>query len=250
MLGKLFDNISFNSMSSKAFSKALQSAHQSNAYLEFSKRVHGTEFRQFNLLDKEQFEILIKRLDLDSTDKVLDLGCGLSELSVHLSNEYECEVTGLDFARDYLNSLNTPSRVSLIPADLNRIPHFENKFTKAVCLDSFYLLKNPSKVLNSIHSNLEEKGKFFLSYTQKTSKGILPGWLEHPGFEVEIMRFDKWNTEFWENWNQTLDEIQDQFIDEGNISLWKTKKREWDFQGPLLENNGLIRYLFILTKTA
>jgi ubiquinone/menaquinone biosynthesis C-methylase UbiE len=249
MLGKLFDNITFNSMSSKAFSKALYSAHKSEAYLEFSKRVHGTDFRQFNLLDKEQYEILIKRLELNPADKVLDLGCGLSELSVHLSDKFGCEVTGLDFAKDYLSTLETPSKVKLIPADLNRIPTFENKFSKAVCLDSFYLLKNPSRVLDSIANSLEKGGKFFLFYTQKTSSGILPKWLEHSSFDIEIMRFDKWNTDFWKRWNSVLEETQEQFINEGNINLWKTKKREWDFQGPLLENNGLIRYLFVLTKS-
>jgi len=248
MLGKLLDNLTFNSMGSKAFSKALLSAHESNAYLEFSKRVHGTEFRQFNLLDKEQYNILIKRLSLCERDRLLDLGSGLSEFSLHLHEKYGCEVVGLDFAKDYLSTLDTPSKVSLIPADLNRIPKFEKKFSKAVCLDSFYLLKKPSQVLDSIHQSLETDGKFFLFYSQKTSGGILPSWLEHPGFEIEIMRFDNWNKEFWTNWNRTLEETQEQFIQEGNITLWKTKKREWDYQSPLLENNGLIRYLFILTR--
>lgn len=248
MLEKLFDNLSFNSMSSKAFSKALLSAHGSEAYLEFSKKVHGTDFRQFNLLDREQYDVLIKRLNLSKEDRVLDLGCGLSEFSMHLSDQFGCEVIGLDFARDYLNTLETSSNVHLVPGDLNRLPKFDQPFSKVICLDSFYLLKKPAKVINEIHDSLLPGSQFFLFYSQKTSRGILPKWLEHPGFDVEIMRFDSWNTEFWNKWNQTLDETEQKFIEEGNYSLWKTKKREWDFQGPLLEENGLIRYLFVLTK--
>jgi SAM-dependent methyltransferase len=248
MLGRLFDNLTFNSMSAKAFSKALISAHESKAYLNFSKKVHGTDFRQFNLLDREQYDVLIRRLNLSAKDKVLDLGCGLSEFSIHLSHKFNCEVTGIDFAKDYLSSLKTSSNVSLVPGDINRLPKFKKQFSKVVCLDSFYLLKKPIKVINDIHDNLLSGSQFFLFYSQKTSQGILPKWLEYPNFDVEIIRFDSWNKEFWSNWVKALKETEQIFIEEGNHSLWKIKKREWDFQEPLLKNNGLIRYLFILTK--
>ncbi|MCO4795395.1 MAG: class I SAM-dependent methyltransferase [Bacteriovoracaceae bacterium] len=248
MLSKLIDNLTFNSMSSKAFSKVLGDASRSDAYLKFSSLVHGTNFKQFNLLDSEQFELLIKKLSLTQADNVLNLGCGLGELDAYLNQSFGCQVTGIDFAKDYLDSVKTPQNVKLIPGDINRIPNFEKQFSKIICLDSFYLLKNPQKVLNSIHKNLQKNGSFFLFYGQKVSKGHLPYWLEHKGFETEIMRFESWNTEFWKKYNQALETTRNDFIHEGNLRLWETKRREWDFQKPLIENNDLIRYFFIMKK--
>ena len=78
-----------------------------------------------------------KKLDLNSNDSLLDLGCGSGLISINLSRKVK-NITGMDFGRDVLlrakkNFSVNGREVELTQGDATNLPFRSEKFNKVLC---------------------------------------------------------------------------------------------------------------------
>jgi len=113
-------------------------------------------------------ELIWERMDLSSTDRVLDLGCGEGWACRLMAQRAPqgCLVTGLDIsdemihrARDKSNSL---LNVSYHCGQAHYIPRRENYFTKIISIESFYYFERQEQVLRELFRVMQPGGQLYL----------------------------------------------------------------------------------------
>ncbi len=82
----------------KDFYNAFYAAvEHSQAHHLFCERVFGKDLCQHGFMDIRQLELLLSVVQLDSSCRVLDLGCGNGLIAEYLSDKTGAHVTGLDY---------------------------------------------------------------------------------------------------------------------------------------------------------
>lgn len=99
--------------------------------------------------------------------KVLDIGCGTAENSIHISKiaKYvgiDISDIALKIAEKYKND-----NVTLLKADISEIPFSDDSFDVIICTYSFEHFLEPEKILNEMLRVCKEKGKIII---------ISPSW--------------------------------------------------------------------------
>ena len=73
-------------------------------YKEFGSSPHAVKARN-KIQQSLRFKHLIDLIDIKTNDKVLDIGCGLGDLSIYLKNKkLNCNYLGLDFIEEFILS--------------------------------------------------------------------------------------------------------------------------------------------------
>src|SRR5215470_3562233 len=103
-------------------------------------------------------------MDLQPTDRVLDLGCGTGWASRRLAKDViEGEVVGLDVAEEMLHRAKRASagvnNVRYLWGSAESIPALDNHFTKVLSVESFYYYANQGKALDELRRVLAPGGR-------------------------------------------------------------------------------------------
>jgi len=134
---------------------------------------------------EDKLDLICKKLRIESSDRVLDIGCGWGGFLKHVAANYGCSVTGITnsynqcaFARDFCKGL--PVRVLL--ADY-RDPCLvrEGRFDKIACMGMFEHVgrKNYRTLMKFVDTLLIANGLFLLHTIGRcTGTGAPDPWLE------------------------------------------------------------------------
>jgi hypothetical protein len=111
---------------SEWFGDILVRSANSQAYALFCEWVFGKNLCQFNVLDMDQLESMLKALNLNSTDFVLDLGCGIGKIADYISTKTGARIHGIDFAEQVIHYAQTriQSRNSNVVFQVGNINEF------------------------------------------------------------------------------------------------------------------------------
>jgi ubiquinone/menaquinone biosynthesis C-methylase UbiE len=106
-------------------------------------------------------------MDLQSNDRVLDLGCGTGWASRRMAQVVtEGEVVGLDVADEMLRRAERASgdlnNVRYVWGSAEKIPAPDNHFTKVLSVESFYYYADQGKALDELRRVLAPGGKLFI----------------------------------------------------------------------------------------
>ncbi len=119
-----------------------------------SKSFWAKYFKTYDVLNKvipynELIEVLCTKLEIKKGDRVLDAGCGTSNLSVRLE-KLGADVFGTDYSLEGLRIGRSKSPgIKLLQNDLNiNLPFKDCSFDKVVSCNTLYLL--PSENLTSV----------------------------------------------------------------------------------------------------
>lgn len=102
-----------------------------------------TKVETLEQLQHNKLALVCEKLDLQPTDKLLDIGCGWGTLAAFAGKNYKCDVTGVTlsknqaaFGNDRLkkNGVN-PDQGRILCTDFRDIPHSKGKFNKIVSLE-------------------------------------------------------------------------------------------------------------------
>jgi ubiquinone/menaquinone biosynthesis C-methylase UbiE len=104
-------------------------------------------------------------MDLEPTDRVLDLGCGTGWASRRMASLAN-EVIGLDVADEMLRRAEQASaginNVRYVWGSAEKIPVADNSFTKVLSVESFYYYADQGKVLDELRRVTSPGGRLFI----------------------------------------------------------------------------------------
>ncbi len=227
----------FNTKAKVAFTNFYRFAKESQTFREYCKQVHGIDCFMQNNVSKAQFKAITK--NFSEGQQVLDIGCGTGHLTSYLASEYKLKANGVDLVA---------SDEKFKEANFEITSLGENRYDLAVSFDGFYMLNDLKKTLEKIKKSLKPGGKFILTYTTSKdfTKTKLGKILKNEKYEIKDFTQDdaKFNLEA----KRVLEKLEPKFVEEGNISTYRTKYHEIAKNVEAHESKAMKRYLVTISK--
>lgn len=119
--------------------------------------------------DYDKISCILKMVDIQNKERILDVGCGTGVLLPFLkrmTGEERC-VIALDFSLQMLKKAKVKFKGSFryIQADVHQLPFKEKIFDKVICFNSFAHFKDRPEVLTQIFRVLKVKGNFIIAHS-------------------------------------------------------------------------------------
>ncbi|KAA0241584.1 MAG: methyltransferase domain-containing protein [Candidatus Brocadia sp. AMX2] len=108
----------------------------------------------------------LKRLDINPTDKILDIGCGTGSLLQAITEGYpQVKVVGVDLSIEMLRiARNKQIKDSpLIACQARCLPFRSESFDKVVSCNAFHYLRKPEECLAEIARVLKPQGRIVIT---------------------------------------------------------------------------------------
>lgn len=236
-------------------------AFDSTAHSKLCERVFGQDLTQEGQMDMDGVRDLLRRLDLQPGQHVLDLGCGAGGIAEFISDQTGTLVTGIDYSTVAIDVGNERTatkrnRVSFVQANLNDLDLEPVAYDAAVMIDSVYWLADIDTGLQRILEFLKPGGQLIIVIAQRLEASGDPDDIEIEGNFVarSLQRLNLDYSahdltadfiEFWIRIKQALDELHDDFMAEGNEVIYQSLLEEADNEFlPAIENGDLRRFLY------
>lgn len=156
----------------------------------FGVRYKGDSFEEA----LKQHEIyLADKLELNATDKCLDIGCGVGGPMMNLAAYSKAEITGINNNEyqigkglKFVNQANLQSQCSFMNADWMKVPMEDSSFDKAYSIEaSCHAADNRPKLFKEIN-RLLKPGALFGGYEWVLTDNYDPNNAEHRKIKYEI----------------------------------------------------------------
>lgn len=143
-----------------------------NAVLESGKTADNIEIDDLGPLDefhtggREATVHLLDQLDIDESQHVLDIGCGLGGASRFVVQQYGSRVTGIDLTPEYIETGNTlcqwvgmERKIHLRVGDATNLDLADNTFDRAYMMHVGMNISDKSSVFREIYRVLRPGGR-------------------------------------------------------------------------------------------
>ena len=117
-----------------------------------------------NEAQKKKLELICRKLQLSSQDRVLDIGCGWGGFAKYAAKHYECHVTGISISREqiqYAKKYTEGLPVDIIEMDYRDIKGEYDKVLICGMIEHVGY-KNYKAILEIVHGILSNNGLFLL----------------------------------------------------------------------------------------
>lgn len=104
------------------------------------KRFHGGEAYDF-------YPKILKRISLSKNEKILDVGCGVGNLSKYLKN---FNLYGCDITENFVKQARKENYREVKVADIYNLPYEDNEFDKIICLGVFEYVWDTEKAMKEL----------------------------------------------------------------------------------------------------
>ncbi|MFX0084707.1 MAG: class I SAM-dependent methyltransferase [Candidatus Hodarchaeota archaeon] len=210
---------------------------KSKAYALFCEKVFGKNLSQFNVLDMEQLETLIERLNLKDNDLVLDLGCGLGKVTEYIHMKTGAKITGIDFAEQLIqwaksNTTTTDNALEFQVGNINELLFPPSCFDAIYAIDTLY----PTNVgdlevtIKKIKKLLKPNGRLGIFFAQiieskeqkhflKPNQTRIANALKSNELSFTVIDYTKNARDIWEREISFGTELRELFEQEGNLDL-------------------------------
>lgn len=245
-LKSFFNRRFFKQKAPAAFEKTYLSIKSSKTYLKYCLAVHGVGIRMLNTLSPLQFASLKDTIDTLQVKRILDLGSGNGELLTHLCEENLINAIGIDFSCRPKGNKSC----SFIKEDHEEFK-LDEKFDLILSIDSSYMIGNFKKYLKNIISHLSPNASFLLFITLtdiNLEDSPLIKACNSLQVTTEVKDFTQDDYEFWKKSKEELDNLNQEFVDEGHFNLWNIKYQEVLTNLDLHKYNRINRYQITITK--
>ncbi|MDL4841023.1 class I SAM-dependent methyltransferase [Aquibacillus rhizosphaerae] len=115
----------------------------------------------------------LKKVNLNQTSKVLDVGCGTGQTIHFISNEYDCDITGIDSNTEMISKAkhrcNQQQAVKLLKASADTLP-FNSQTFDLIISESVTSFTNISDSLKEYTRVLNKKGTLILLEMTREAK--------------------------------------------------------------------------------
>ncbi|KAI0676291.1 sphingolipid C9-methyltransferase [Trametes maxima] len=132
-------------------------------------------------LQDNKLKVVCEKLNLQPTDRVLDMGCGWGTFCAFAHKNYGCDITGITLAQKQAVFGNEriaanggdPSRARILCLDYREAPGGRGAYNKIVSLEmaEHVGIRRYGAFLQQVYDMLEDDGLFFLQVA-----GLRPAW--------------------------------------------------------------------------
>lgn len=132
-----------------------------------------------------KLEMLCEKLELNSDDRVLDIGCGWGGFAKYAATTHGCEITGVTLSREQAEYAGTHTAglpVDIVRSDYRDLPSkLETRYDKILICGMLEHVgyKNYGKLMKVVHQLLDDDGLFLLhTIGNSENTTITDPWIE------------------------------------------------------------------------
>ena len=247
---------------SKGYDDLLSRTGKSRAYSMFCERVFGKDLSQFNVLDMEQLNTLIEKLDLKPGETALDLGCGNGRVAEYISDTTGSSMTGLDFANELIKisqqrTADKKSRLTYMVGNMDELSFDEGSFDAIISIDTLYFVDSIDATIKELkrllkpatgrlaifsdqNVNPDESRDILLPENTKVGKA-----LRNNNLTYETVDFTANSTQIWIREIEAAEELKELFIKEGNTDIYEDRASDAKQTLESIESGRHVRYFYL-----
>jgi ubiquinone/menaquinone biosynthesis C-methylase UbiE len=135
---------------------------------------------EFHIGGRAATEALFSQIEIDPSDHVLDVGCGLGGASRFVASRYRCRVTGVDLTREYVDAGNAlcawvglASSITLEQGNATALGYPEATFDKAYMLHVGMNITDKARLMGELHRVLKPGGVLAIYDVMRVGTGDL-----------------------------------------------------------------------------
>jgi ubiquinone/menaquinone biosynthesis C-methylase UbiE len=130
----------------------------------------ASKYHDFALVQKSAAEILLRLLEIGPDDNVLDLGCGVGNLTEKIRSITGGEVVGTDPSEGMIREAMKQYKKKNITFKVQSAEELtaQNYFDIIFCNSSFQWFKNANKAIGNCYRALKKNGRFGIQAPAKT----------------------------------------------------------------------------------
>jgi ubiquinone/menaquinone biosynthesis C-methylase UbiE len=235
-------------------------AEKSQAHAQFCELVYGKNLCQHGMADMKQLEAMIKLLDINDQDRVLDVGCGNGYITELIAANTGARVTGIDLSEQAIAGAQRRvagnDRVRFEPGDFRRLDFPAATFSKIVSIDTHYFVDDFEGFLQELLRVLLPKGKIGIFSDEgrgitgwddsqiSAAQTVIGGVLAQLRLQYTALNLSAANRHHWQLKAQVLKEFEAEFAQEDNLFLYKNRLGECTSS----DRNLDCRFLFVIEK--
>ena len=130
---------------------------------------------------EKKLDLICKKLQLKSTDRVLDIGCGWGGLAKYAAEHYGCQVTGITLSKEHGSHAREFTKGLPVKIEVMDYRDISTQFDKIVSVGMFEHVgyKNYRRMMKIVKKHLSKDGLFLL-HTIGKNKSIasVDQWIE------------------------------------------------------------------------
>jgi ubiquinone/menaquinone biosynthesis C-methylase UbiE len=247
---------------SRGYDDLLSRTGASKAYSMFCERVFGKDLSQFNVLDIEQLDVLIKQLVLKPEETALDLGCGNGRIAEYISDITGARIIGLDFASQLIKTAqertaDRKSRLTFVVGNMDELTFEEGSFDAIISIDTLYFVYNIDTTIKELRRLLKpETGRLAIFSDQNVDPDesrdiLLPEntkvgkALRNNGLTYQAVDFTANSKQIWIREIQAAEELKELFIKEGNTDIYEDRAKDAKQTLESIESGRYVRYFYL-----
>jgi ubiquinone/menaquinone biosynthesis C-methylase UbiE len=251
-----------NERMSKGYDNLLSKAETSQAYSIFCERVFGRDLSQYNVLDMEQLNTLIEKLNLKPGEVALDLGCGNGKIAEYISDLTGAKVVGLDFAPELIaraqrRTADRKDRLTYVMGDMDDLAFEDGSFDAIISIDTLYFVESIDTTIRKLKSILKPaSGKLAIFYDQSCGPDesrdvLLPentkvgAALRNNGLAYETVDYTANSREIWIREMEAAEELKELFAKEGNTDIYEDRAQDAKRTLDTIEKGKQVRYFYL-----
>jgi SAM-dependent methyltransferase len=247
---------------SKGYDTLLSRTGNSKAYSIFCERVFGKDLSQFNVLDMEQLNALLEKLELRPGEVALDLGCGNGRITEYISDVTGAKMVGLDFAVKVIEdaqqrTIDKKARLSFVAGNMDDLSFEESSFDAIISIDTLYFVESIDRTIRKLKSLLKSpKGKLGIFYDQTCGPDesrdiLLPentkvgAALGNNGLTYEAVDYTSSSRDIWMREIAAADELKELFVKEGNAGIYEDRAQDAKRTLETIDSGRHVRYFYL-----
>ncbi|MCG8501952.1 MAG: class I SAM-dependent methyltransferase [Firmicutes bacterium] len=236
---------------------------KSEAHSRLCQAAYGVDLCQTGMITLKQIEYIIQNY-IEEKKTCLDMGCGLGLISEYISGRTLCKISGIDVIASAIRNARkrTINKREYLEFYLSNMTKYfkeevNNKYDYIFFFDTVYFLADQfSEVIPDAIRALNKNGKILIFYSAWNPKdsGLSAGstkladYLNNEGYKYKTVDFTEDERRHWQIKKETLMNLEDSFLTEGNKIIYTNRMMEADFFTNMMMEDKLYRYLYVLEK--
>lgn len=251
-----------NERMSKGYDNLLSRAETSQAHSMFCERVFGKDLSQYNVLDMEQLNVLIERLELKPSEVALDLGCGNGKITEYISDLTGAKMVGLDFAAEVIKkaqhrTANKKDRLTYVAGDMDELSFEKGSFDAIISIDTLYFVESIDATIRELKSLLKPaSGRLAIFFDQACDPDesrdiLLPentkvgGALSNNDLAYVTVDYTASSRAIWIREIEVAEELKELFAKEGNADIYEDRAKDAKRTLETIENGRQVRHFYL-----